>query len=283
MEVASWLTGRRGIGLPFTDECSPLFHETEKIGNLFAEARGIGRQRGWRYLELRGGMASFSEAKPSTSFLGHSVKLGINKDSLLASFEPSTRRAIKKAEQSGLKTTVSTDQADLNDFFRLLCITRRRHGLPVQPYSFFANIHRSIIAKRAGLIFIAKKGNTPIAGAVYFHFGSTSLYKYGASDEQFQELRANNLIMWEAIKWHNDRKFIKLDFGRTSLRNSGLRRFKLGWGATERNIDYLRYDLGRGEFSSVQDEATGWYNALFSRLPVPLSRIAGSLLYKHAA
>ena len=283
MEVASWMTGRRAIGLPFTDECSPLFHDAKSANNLFDVGRTIGNKRGWKYLEIRGGVHCLPGSKPSTTFYGHSIHLGADNPTLLANVEPSTRRAIRKAEQSGLKTLISTDRAELEDFFQLFCITRKRHGLPVQPYTFFKNIHKSIIAQGSGVVVIVKKGNIPIAGAIYFHFGSTSLYKYGASDERFQEFRGNNLAMWEAIKWHNNRGFILLDFGRTSISNSGLRRFKLGWGAIERQINYVRYDLGINDFSCVQDEATGWYNALFSRLPIPLARLAGSLLYKHAA
>jgi len=40
-----------------------------------------------------------------------------------------------------------------------------------------------------------------IASAVYFHFGDKAIYKYGASDRKYQHLRANNLVMWEAIRW----------------------------------------------------------------------------------
>ena len=34
MEVDSWLTGRRGISLPFTDECEPLYPDAESFKNL---------------------------------------------------------------------------------------------------------------------------------------------------------------------------------------------------------------------------------------------------------
>src|SRR5262245_35109977 len=34
MEVSSWLTGRRGVSLPFTDECAPLGEETGGLAEL---------------------------------------------------------------------------------------------------------------------------------------------------------------------------------------------------------------------------------------------------------
>ena len=122
-----------------------------------------------------------------------------------------------------------------------------------------------------------------MAGAVFFHSGRTCLYKFGASDETFQHLRANNLVMWEAIKWHARRGLGRLDFGRTSLGNGGLRRFKLGWGARERRIDYFRYDQRKAGFVTARDVSSGWHNRIFRMLPVSLSRLIGAAAYRHVA
>ena len=121
------------------------------------------------------------------------------------------------------------------------------------------------------------------AGAVFFHSGKTAVFKFGASDETLQHLRANNLVMWQAIRWHAQRGFTLLDFGRTSLENEGLRRFKLNWGSQERRIDYVRYDCQTGSFVTGRDEALGWHNRLFKILPVAFGRLIGAALYRHAA
>src|SRR5438093_10744462 len=51
MEVDNWPKGRRGISLPFTDECSLLGNGAEQI---MEAAMKEGRVRNWKYLELRG-------------------------------------------------------------------------------------------------------------------------------------------------------------------------------------------------------------------------------------
>lgn len=173
--------------------------------------------------------------------------------------------------------------AEVRVFYALLCQTRRRHGLPAQPFRFFAHIHRHILAPNHGQIVIARQGSRAVAAAVFFHFGGQAIYKFGASDERLQHLRANNRVMWDAIKWHAGQGFTSLDFGRTSLDNAGLRKFKLGWGAVERRIDYVRHDLRTGSFATVPDAAAGWHNHIFRLLPVSLSRLAGSVLYRHVA
>jgi len=121
----------------------------------------------------------------------------------------------------------------------------------------------------------------PIAAAVYLHSGRLAHYKYGASDETYQHLRANNLVMWHAIQWHAERGFTALDFGRTSLSNEGLRRFKLGWGTEESRLDYFKLDLRTGAFLTAPDRASGCHTRVFRILPLPFSRLVGRLLYRH--
>lgn len=283
MEVDSWLTGRRGIALPFTDECALLSPEAGGAGPLISAALDHARLRGWKYLECRGGRPLFGAVPAATSFYGHRLDLSIGEDALFARTESSVRRAVRKAEQSALTLSVSSDLDAVRTFYTLMGKTRQRHGLPAQPFRFFANIHRHILARNQGHVVLVRQDSVPVAGAVFLHFGDTAIYKFGASDESLQYLRANNLVMWEAIKWHARQGFAHLDFGRTSLANEGLRKFKLGWGTTERPIDYVRHDLRTGAFVTVKDGVSGWYNRIFRLLPVSVSRLAGSFLYKHAA
>jgi len=121
-------------------------------------------------------------------------------------------------------------------------MTRKRHGLPPQPFVFFKNVFDYIISKGYGIVVSALQSNTTIGASVFFHFGKNALYKYGASDMKFQNLRPNNLIMWEAIKWYRNRGNETINFGRTEPYNLGLLRFKRLWGASESPIKYYRYE-----------------------------------------
>jgi hypothetical protein len=62
-----------------------------------------------------------------------------------------------------------------------------------------------------------------------------------------------------------------------------LRRFKLAWGTREEVVEYVKYDLQKGAFTTSPDEVSGWHNRVFQALPVSLSRVAGRVLYKHWA
>jgi hypothetical protein len=281
MEVDSWLTGRRGVSLPFTDECAPLCPDPEAFKPLYQEALDYGKARAWKYLECRGGRALFDSAPASVSFLGHRLDLRGGETALFDGCESSVRRAIRKAEQSELTIEFSQDIEAVQAFHGLLCKTRRRHGVPPQPFAFFASIQKHVLARKQGWVVLARLGNVPVAGAVYFLFEKTVIYKYGASDEVFQQLRANNLVMWEAIKRSSAEGYDILDFGRSSLTMGGLQKFKLSWGATEHRIDYVRRDLRSAGYAVVGDGASGWQTRIFRMLPNSLLKLMGAVLYKH--
>jgi hypothetical protein len=282
MEVNSPLTGRRGISLPFTDSCALLSQNEISTSALFGAAVSLGQERKWRTMELRGGDLPVS-AEPSVSFLNHKLDLTPCEADLYNGFDASVRRAIRKSESSGLKVETPNDILAMRDFYRLVAVTRKRHGLPPQPFRFFQALHRHVIGPGLGHLALVRRGSVAIAGAIFFRFGATAVYKFGASDERFQEFRANNMIMWHAIKLYAALGCRTLDFGRTSLRNEGLRRFKLGWGSTETPLQYFKYDFRERSFTRDRDEATGWHNRFFRILPRPISRLIGTLLYPHIA
>jgi hypothetical protein len=283
MEVDSWLTGRRGVSLPFTDYCHPLAGDLPAFRQLFDRAVEYGRDRRWKYLELRGGEHFLAPALPSQRFYGHEISLVGDEKQLFTALTSPVRRAIRKAEKQGLTVEILKDAKGVKQFYSLQCQTRRKHGLPPQPFKFFQNLQKYILAEGGGIIILARSGVRTVAGSIFFHAGQQAFFKFGASDEAMLELRGNDLVMWEGIKYYASRGFRTLHLGRTSLIHEGLRRFKLGWAAREHSIEYFKYDLRRSAFVTDRDEAFGWYNRIFTALPLSLSRFLGAVLYRHIA
>jgi len=281
LEVNSPLTGRRGVSLPFTDACPPLTSGSLSPQELLQQAIEFGRSRKWRYFECRGIEESVVGAAPSVSFSGHHLDLAGGEDRLFAGFDSSVRRAIRKAEKAGIQVERANTFDAIRTFYGLHCKTRKRHGVPPQSFLFFRQIHEHILVREQGFVVIARFEGRPIAAAVFFHLGSQAIYKYGASDMAFQPLRANDLLMWQAIKAYSRGGYASLHFGRTSTGNQGLRRFKTGFGATEETIQYFRFDYRRNSFVANPDRANGRFTAVFGLLPVPLLRMLGSMMYKH--
>jgi CelD/BcsL family acetyltransferase involved in cellulose biosynthesis len=281
MEISSWLTGRRGVSLPFTDLVEPLGDDPATLVSLHAEARRRAKECRWKYLELRGGGPWLAPASPSTRFYRHVLDLRAGATALWGRCDESVRRAVRKAERSGLKVEFSTEETAVREFFALFCQTRRKHGAPPQPFRFFASIQKHVLQRGLGWVALARHEGRPVAAAIYFHSGPHALYKFGGSDETRQHLRGNNLVMWAAIEKYAREGFASFDFGRTSLDNEGLRKFKASWGAVESDLDYWRYDVAAEKFVNVPDRASGPQAALFRALPAPMSRLVGRLAYRH--
>jgi hypothetical protein len=281
VEVDSRLTGRRGVSVAFADFCPPLSSDRDGYVSLLQQIIAHGQERGWKYLECRGGLELIGSIPSSVSFFGHSLDLRQGEDALFKGFESSMRRSIRKAETAGVKVEFSQEREAMQQFYRLHCQTRQKHGVPPQPVAFFESIHRQILEKGQGTIALAKSNGLLAAASVFFQLGSKAIYKYGASDMALQHLRANNVLMWEAIRWHARKGASELHFGRTSVANEGLRRFKLNFGTAEHELRYFRYDFKQGNFLSGQEAPPDWKNRVCSLLPVPVLRLAGRLLYRH--
>jgi hypothetical protein len=87
--------------------------------------------------------------------------------------------------------------------------------------------------------------------------------------------------MWEAIKYLVGKGLKTLHLGRTSFDNDGLRRFKLSWGTKEEIIEYFRFAFGADMWVNSGRNASESHSWLFRRLPLPLNRLAGALIYPH--
>jgi hypothetical protein len=282
MEVASRFTGKRGVCLPFSDFCGPLiFGELGQV-SLIETLVKLGRDRKWRYFELRGGreMLPLSVAA-SERYYGHKLDLTIGAAELFARFQSSVRRAIRKGEKSGLVVEASNTRQAIVTFYQLHVRTRRRHGLPPQPLSFFLNIYEEIIKAGLGFVVHAQRGTKSIAAAVFFFSRHAGLYKFGASDERDQAVRGNNLVMWEGIKKLISSGVKTLHFGRTSVDNEGLRRFKLSWGTQEETVEYFKFALGPNVWINGCNNTPEFQSQLFRRLPLRVNRLAGGLVYPH--
>jgi len=279
MEVRSIFTGRRGVSLPFTDYCAPVIADGFHIRDMIDFIKEYGRKCRWESIESRGG--HFPGIAVEASFYRHTLNLTSDVDQMFFGFKSNTRRNISKAIREGVEVKIDRSPEALNEYYRLHCTTRKRHGLPPQPRAFFNKIYEHIISKDLGRVLLASYRKRNIAGSVFFNFQDQSLYKFGASEYAYQHLRASDLAMWEGIKWHAQNGYRSLCLGRTALDNTGLRRFKARWSADEQIINYYKYDVRQDSFVTETSLVKDSYRRILSKMPIPLLKVLGSLLYQH--
>ena len=231
MEIDSFLTGKRGVSLPFTDLCNPVALEPDVFVRLLEAAVAHGRKAGWKSLEIRGGEVFLTKEPAAEQLLFHTLTLNPYEDEVNNSFRSSTYRNIRKAEREGVTINLEHSSSAMEAFYRLHCETRRYHGLPPQPWSFFDNLFKFVVATGKGLVAVAEHFGKIIAAAVFLHFHGAATFKFGASERSHLSYRPNNLVMWEAIKEYSQKGFKVFDFGKTEIENIGLRQFKNGWNS----------------------------------------------------
>ncbi len=283
MEVKSIFTGSRGVSLPFSDYCEPIWgNETDREELINRIIEHAWRQ-GWKYVELRPEKKNARHWGVSTSYLNHRLNISLDEEKLFESCRASTRRNIKKALDAGVACSINTSMQSVEQFYALNCMTRKRHGIPPQPFSFFKNVHRHVISQGHGVVVLASHKQQVVAGAVYFQFGKQAMYKYGASDLSYQQLRANYLVMWEAIRWYCRDGYEVFDMGRTEPSNTGLNQFKTGWNAQPSQIFYYKYDMKKQSFATASDRQSSLSERLLPHLPLALLKMIGTVAYRHVA
>ena len=281
MEVKSLSGGKKGVSLPFTDTCELIIPENIHSSDILEFLINHAKSKNWKYLEFRDEKLFDNETPASVSFYEHRIKLSKDIDNQLRQFRSSTIRNIKKAQNNNIQVKISSSVTSLEAYYSMHCLTRKRQGVPPQPPSFFKNISKYILSKNFGNIFLASINGEVIAGMVFFYFGKKAVYKFGASKIQFQSLRANNLLMWEAIKYFAGKGYHEINLGRTELQNQGLRRYKNGWNVEETIRKYYKYNLKSRQYESENVEINKVIQKTFKKLPTGVLKFIGKIAYRY--
>jgi CelD/BcsL family acetyltransferase involved in cellulose biosynthesis len=283
-DIRSWMTGHRLVSLPFSDHCDPLVDDGEELGAI---SRYLDRQRasrGWDYIELRPQLqtASSEESfKAAAHFWHHQLDLRPSEDDLYDSFNKSSiQRKIRRAARENVTYGEGRTDDLLRAFYDLLLVTRRRHGIPPQPFSWFRNLSRSFGS--AMKVRVARVGGRAIAALVTLSHRDTMVYKYGASDAAFHRVGGMHLLFWRAIQDARASGHRTFDLGRCDEANTGLMVFKERWGAARTAITYSRCADTQPPANRLRRYAFQHAGALLGYVPIGCRAAAGKLLYRHA-
>jgi hypothetical protein len=281
-KVCSWLTGNRLVSLPFSDHCEPLVEDEQQFIRLCTSAESYRAEQGWKYVEMRSAnpLLDFrSRFGQATTYHLHRLNLRPSLDALRKSFHKDCiHRKIQRAEREALGYEAGRHAALVQQLYGLLQLTRSRHHLPPQPIEWFQHLVMNMGDHVC--IRIASKNGRPIAGILTLVHGKTMVYKYGGSDAQFNSLGATPMLFWRAITEAKAAGLEELDLGRSDLDNPGLITFKERWSAVRSTLTTWRVP------ASVVSPATEHRKVrlakeICSRLPEPVLRLAGRLLYRH--
>jgi CelD/BcsL family acetyltransferase involved in cellulose biosynthesis len=280
--VESFITGKRLVGVPFSDTCPPLLARDADsgAGAALGAALAAASEREGLPLSVHGPLEGVPEDCLAPQYVRHELALDTDIEKLEAAY--SKKRAVRefrKGKKAGLTFEVGRDRRALDQFYALHLLTRRKLGVPIQPKRFIRRFER-LFEEGHGFVGLIRDGDTALAAAVFLIYNGTITYKYGASDPAALDKRPNHLRQAEAIAWGCLHGLKRYDFGRTDLDNEGLRSFKTAWGATEIPLPYtyLGQPLPTEEQPGAKERLT---EKVIQRSPAFVARAAGELLYRH--
>jgi len=279
--VSSWITGTRLVSLPFSDHCDPLLNDLAELREFSSWLRLKRDSERYKYIEIRPLSQIADEDREfqwSQSYCFHELDLTPSLEQIFRKLhKDSIQRRIQRAEREGLVYEAGRSERLVNEFYRLLLITRRRHHLLPQPRLWLKNL---VECMRDNIeIRVARKESTPIAAMLTLQHRSSVIYKYGCSDEKFHNLGGMPFLFWKLIEESKTSGAEKVDFGRSDLNQRTLIAFKDKFGATKKLLHYYRYP------KATETGRRRWDGRIlrqfFSILPDSVSTTAGKVLYRH--
>jgi CelD/BcsL family acetyltransferase involved in cellulose biosynthesis len=283
--VKGW-TSRRLVSLPFSDHCAPLVSDPRELQDIVAGLLTIGHGRGRMELRPLSAPPAIDAAltdegvRAGRTYCLHRLDLRPDSGRIFAGFHPSsTQRAIRRAEREGVTYAVGTSDDLLAAFYRVLRMSRRRHGLPPPPIAWFRNL-RATMGDRLAL-HVASHDGQPVAALLALSLKSTLFYKYGGSDAARHRLGAMPLLFWQTMRWAKDRGATELDLGRSDLDQPGLMVFKDHLGATRSRLTYYEHPSPRATATPGPAWLSRAAGRVFARLPDAALDLAGRLIYRH--
>lgn len=276
---------RRIASLPFSDYCDPLVGDLDKwnclIEELLAEQCLVSIRCLHNDIPLTDKRFDcYYQAK------WHGLDLQPDLDSLWDNFDSSARRAIRKAQNSGVAVRIAQGKDDLRAFFTMhLRVRKYKYHLLAQPYNFLEQIWEQFVEAQNGALMLATIDDRIIGGTFFLVWKNRLYYKFNASLLEESLVRPNDLIIWEGINYAKAHDLGYLDFGLSDWDQEGLIRYKRKFASDEKVISFLRYVP-----NAIPSERERQIRSLLPRLtdlfteesvPDTITEKAGELLYRY--
>jgi len=273
--------GRRGwVSLPFTDSCTPLIRADVAADDVLAAFTEHTLASQTRELEVRTTLPPGDDRHAVAVGYMHTMELPRDPDMLHPN--KSHRNLRNRAMRKGVQVAQGRTQQDVATFYRLHTLTRRRHGVPVQPRRFFDLLWDRIVAPGHGFVAIATLEGEVQSAAVFLIHNGVLVNKYHGSDPRVRDNGGDYLIDWEMMVAGCNAGYHTLDLGRSDTGADGLRLYKSLWGAVERPLIYThisRTPPAAHHASSV----SGLSRHVIRRSPPWVCRAIGEVFYRWAA
>ncbi len=285
--VKSLIFGKRLISLPFVEYAGPLLtlglrsSKAQRIlTHLMEYTTNLKNTLKADYVEVRQPPRLPSSLLPSVGFtpvhrhVTFRIDLTKDESELWTGLKKKARNSLRKAVKAGVEID-EVDADGLKPYYDLYLDAQKRHGSPPHSSAFFQNMYDAFRSDGLLRMTLAVYEDLPIAGVMVFGFRDT-LYWFGnVVHREYAKLNPTNLLLWNTMEYGLKHGFRVFDLGQTRKDESGVYRFKAGWGGREAPLE--DYILSPGEIVLPDPTARKyvWLSRMWSRMPRAVARRLG--------
>jgi len=182
-------------------------------------------------------MSFFVHGKPLFTRFTFILSLNSSEDELFANLNQKTRYNVRLATKKGVKIEQDNSEETFEEYWKLTEETTKRQGFYSHTKDYHKKMWKEMISSGMGQLFKAVYEGETVSVWMVFVLNNKMYYPYGASSTKYKEVMANNLLMWEVIKYGKKMKCTEFDMwgslGPDPDSNDswyGFHRFKQGYG-----------------------------------------------------
>ncbi|MFH1967147.1 MAG: peptidoglycan bridge formation glycyltransferase FemA/FemB family protein [Patescibacteria group bacterium] len=255
--------------------------DQEVLKLIFEQLKELGRTHGCLFIRFRpqiitspdklqtlGTMGAMLSPMHLTADLTLQLDLNLSDEELLAQMRKNHRSAIRKADQLGIVTSVTTDVDQIQEFYDHQLELAKRHGFVPFGFEFLRNQFQVFASRQAVALIHARTAQEELlASAFVIFYNQEAVYHYGVSTDANRSLPGSYACQWRAMMEARLRGCIRYNFwGVVPLdqphhRFAGVSLFKRGFGGQE--VEYIKaHDIPL----SPRYWVTWWFEKLRKRI-----------------
>ena len=278
---------RRLVSVPFRDRGGILWDTPEAFEALLQAAHRVADETGAPSVRLKS-LVEYPAQQASALGLTesrywiHSVVTlqQLTVTALWKAIGDKNRNMVRQAQRHGLACSqLEVTPDDLVRWHILHVATQKRLGIPPFPRAFFSTMSARLHPDSRLALFGVKRENDLRAAAIVLLHRDTAIYAYSASSTERQHEGANDLLLFEVMRWLIERGFAVFDLGSDSPKQDSLLFFKRKWLAEQASIPH--YFFGKNSHIDSSEKRYDLARKCFRLLPTPVLASVGAAITRY--
>ena len=273
------LGGKSLISLPFAVYGGICAESLEASQHLREKGKGLSRELGVNFLELRHVMANGDDLPIKELYYTFSREIFDGEEKNMNAIPRKQRRMIRQGIKHQLESRMGGKEF-LKEFYTIYTTSLRNLGTPAFPYRFF-EVLLDVLGEQCRILSVWYQNQ--MAGAVMtFCYKDQLLPYYGGGLPQFLPYAVYDFMYWELMRYGWEHGYKVFDFGR-SKQGTGAYDFKRHWGFEPQPLQYQYYLPQGGDIPNLSPTNPKFQHLIscWKKLPLSVANLIGPHVIKY--